>query len=82
MPPGPPAPRLATGLTYHLINAMNEQHVSSSRLASEFDEKCAVKADKKMKYDLFAVVKPIKLQRLLHKSRFVDMYHIQVNLGL
>ena len=48
---------------------MNEQHVSSSRLASEFDEKCAVKADKKMKYDLFAVVKPIILPRLKWKSR-------------
>ena len=51
---------------------MNEQHVSSSRLASEFDEKCAVKADKKMKYDLFAVVKPIMFPRLLCKSRLVE----------
>ena len=65
----PRPPPFATGLTYHLINAMNEQHVSSSRLASEFDEKCAVKADKKMKYDLFAVVKPIILPRLKWKSR-------------
>ena len=27
-----------------------------------FDEQCAVKADKKMKYDLFAIVKPIMLK--------------------